>query len=89
MSAPEVVVYTTALCPYCTRAKQLLEKKGAHYQEIRVDQDPEQLSEMMTRSNGRRSVPQIFIGNRHVGGFDELSELNVDGELETLLAGAS
>ena len=86
MSAPEIVIYTTGICPYCVRAKQLLQRKGASYQEIRVDQDAEQFATMMERSQGRRSVPQIFIGDYHVGGFDDLSELNTDGKLDDLLA---
>ncbi len=89
MSAPEVVVYTGPACPYCARAKMLLERKGASFQEIRIDRDPEGLAAMLERSGGRRSVPQIFIGNRHVGGFDDMSELNLEGKLDSLLAGES
>ena len=88
MSAPEVVLYTTAICPYCERAKRLLAKKGAAWREVRVDREPAQLAAMLERSAGRRSVPQIFIGARHVGGFDELAELELEGGLDALLAGA-
>ena len=88
MSAPEVVLYTTAICPYCERAKRLLAKKGAAWREVRVDREPAQLAAMLDRAAGRRSVPQIFIGARHVGGFDELAELDREGALDALLAGA-
>lgn len=88
MSAPEVVIYTTAICPYCERAKRLLARKGAAWREVRVDREPAQLEAMLAKTAGRRSVPQIFIGARHVGGFDELAELNLEGRLDALLAGA-
>ena len=88
MSAPEVVLYTTAICPYCERAKRLLAKKGAAWREVRVDREPAQLEAMLARSAGRRTVPQIFIGARHVGGFDELAALELEGGLDALLAGA-
>ena len=87
MSTPEVVVYTGAACPYCERAKMLLERKGVSYQEVRVDRNPEELATMLERSGGRRSVPQIFIGDHHVGGFDDMSALNLEGKLDPLLAG--
>jgi len=87
MAAPEIRIYTTAICPYCVRAKRLLESKGATYQEIRVDQDAAQRDLMIEQSKGRQSVPQIFIGDYHVGGFDDLAELNMDGALDGLLAG--
>ena len=82
-------MYSTRVCPYCIRAEQLLAKKGvtnAQIEKIRVDDFPERREEMM-RITGRRSVPQIFIGERHVGGFDDLAELDADGELDTLLRG--
>ena len=88
MSAPEVVIYTTAICPYCDRAKRLLAQKGAAWREVRVDREPAQLEAMLAKSAGRRSVPQIFIGERHVGGFDDLAALNLEGALDALLAGA-
>lgn len=87
MSTPEVVVYTGPACPYCERAKMLLERKGVSYQEIRIDRDPDGLAVMLERSGGRRSVPQIFIGDHHVGGFDDMSALNLEGRLDPLLAG--
>ena len=82
-----VLMYSTRVCPYCVRAEQLLAKKGIaadQIEKIRVDEHPEQRAEMM-RITGRRTVPQIFIGERHVGGFDDLAELDAAGELEPLL----
>lgn len=84
MSGPKVVVYLTGWCPYCTRAKQLLERKGVDFEEINVDARPEARKEMTARS-GRSSVPQIFIGATHVGGCDDLHELEASGRLDTLL----
>jgi glutaredoxin 3 len=83
-----VTMYTTAVCPYCTRAKQLLKQRGVeNIEEIRVDADPAQREAMMTRT-GRRTVPQIYIGGTHVGGFDDLSALDGKGGLMPLLNGA-
>lgn len=85
----QVRMYSTRVCPYCIRAEQLLAKKGINAEQIekiRVDEFPERREEM-TRITGRRSVPQIFIGDRHVGGFDDLAELDADGELDGLLRG--
>lgn len=82
-----VKMYTTGVCPYCQMAERLLLKKGVtDLEKIRVDLDPKRREEMM-RITGRRTVPQIFIGERHVGGFDDLSELDAGGELDPLLAG--
>lgn len=86
MTAP-VVMYTTAVCPYCHRAEQLLKARGvAAIEKIRVDQDPTLRQAMMART-GRRTVPQIFIGETHVGGFDDLSALDRAGGLTPLLNG--
>ena len=83
-----VTMYTTAVCPYCVRAKQLLKSKGVEQiEEIRIDTDPEQRRKMMEIS-GRRSVPQIFIGQTHVGGCDELVALDGQGGLMPLLNAA-
>lgn len=83
-----VKMYTTAVCPYCTRAKQILQAKGvAQIEEIRVDTDPEARSQMMA-STGRRTVPQIFIGETHVGGCDDLIALDGQGGLLPLLNAA-
>ena len=81
---PEVAIYTTESCGYCRRALRLLERKGVDYQEIRVDLDRERREEM-TRRSGRDTVPQLFVDERHVGGFDEMVELDIDGELDSLL----
>lgn len=79
-----VTIYTSMMCGYCTRARMLLDRKGVDYIEIQVDRDAEQRAIMRERS-GRSSVPQIFIGDRHIGGFDDMSELDMDGELDELL----
>ncbi|HPB90114.1 MAG TPA: glutaredoxin 3 [Rugosibacter sp.] len=81
----KVVMYSTAVCPYCVRAEQLLMRKGVkNLEKIRVDLNPELRAEMMEKS-GRRSVPQIFIGTTHVGGFDDLFALDQQGGLDPLL----
>ena len=81
----EIVLYTKSWCPFCERAKDLLRRKGQTWTEIDVEADPARRDEMVERS-GRRSVPQVWIGERHVGGFDELAELEHRGELDALLA---
>lgn len=81
---PQVVMYTTMICPYCTRAKHLLQRKGVHFDEIRVDFDHDQMKHMVERSR-RHTVPQIFIDELHVGGFDDLARLDARGELDPLL----
>lgn len=78
-------IYTTPICPYCIRAKRLLDSKGATYNEIDVMGDNDRRGEMMRRS-GRRTVPQIFIGDEHVGGSDELYALEQAGRLDAMLA---
>jgi len=80
-----VTVYSTRVCPYCVRAKALLDRKQVPYTDIMVDQDPARLTEMMQKS-GRRTVPQIFVGETHVGGCDELYALDRAGGLDPLLA---
>lgn len=85
MATPPITMYTTGWCPYCARARALLERKGAHWTEIDVEAEPARRAEMVERS-GRRTVPQIFIGERHVGGSDDLHELDRTGELDALLA---
>ncbi len=83
-----VKMYTTAVCPYCIRAKQILKAKGVdQIEEIRIDTDPQQREHMMSIT-GRRTVPQIFIGNTHVGGCDDLMALDSRGGLEPLLQSA-
>jgi glutaredoxin 3 len=84
MAVP-VTIYSTRVCPYCVRAKALLDDKHVAYTEVLVDQDPERRVEMMQKS-GRRTVPQIFVGDRHVGGFEDLYALDRSGGLDPLLA---
>jgi glutaredoxin 3 len=84
MSEPEVLMYATSWCPYCSRARQLLEMKGVKFREIDLDEQPEARAEMIKRS-GRRTVPQIFIGDTHVGGSDDLHALDASGGLDPLL----
>lgn len=82
----KVVMYTSAVCPYCINAERLLKNKGVtEIEKIRVDLQPELRTEMMEKT-GRRTVPQIFIGDQHVGGFDDLHALDVQGGLDPLLA---
>lgn len=82
-----VLMYATAVCPYCIRAEQLLKRKGVtEIEKIRVDLEPARREEMLARSNGQRTVPQIFIGETHVGGCDDLHELERHGKLDALLA---
>jgi glutaredoxin 3 len=83
-TTPEITVYSTGWCPYCERARALLERKGLPFREIKVDEDPAEREAMLARSGGRRTVPQIFIGERHVGGFDELYALEKAGKLDEL-----
>jgi glutaredoxin 3 len=84
--ADRVVVYSTPFCGYCGAAKRLLAGKGVDVTEIDVMFDPEQRRKMMEQSGGRRTVPQIFIDGRHIGGFDDLSALEANGDLDRLLA---
>jgi len=86
VSNPEIIMYSTHICPYCDRARALLQRKQATFREIKVDTQPDERDIMMKRSGGRRTVPQIFIGERHVGGFDDLVALDRAGELDSLLA---
>ena len=83
---PPVTIYTTSWCPYCKSAKALLAKKGVAFEEIDVETGPRLRQAMTARAGGRTSVPQIFIGEKHVGGSDDLHALEARGELDTLLA---
>jgi glutaredoxin 3 len=85
MAAPRVIVYSQPFCGYCTAAKRLLQEKGAEFTELDVMVEAGRRTEMIERS-GRRTVPQIFIDGRHVGGYDDLSALDRSGELDRLLA---
>jgi glutaredoxin 3 len=82
---PDITVYTTPYCPYCTRAKALLTRKGAAFEEIDISRSPAERDAMIKRANGGYTVPQIFIGGRHVGGCDDLHALDAKGELDQLL----
>ncbi|MBT8472417.1 MAG: glutaredoxin 3 [Marinicaulis sp.] len=84
---PKILVYTKPMCPYCYRAMALLSDKGAEYEEISAAFDKEKRDEMLAKSNGKRTYPQIFIGETHVGGFDELAALEQAGKLDPLLNG--
>lgn len=81
---PEIVIYTGRLCPYCTMAKKLFDRKGASYTEIDVDSKPGLRQELMEKTR-RRTVPQIYIGDRHIGGFDDLHALDMQKQLDPLL----
>jgi glutaredoxin 3 len=83
----DIIIYTTPVCPYCVRAKQLLSRKGhTNYKEIDVSKSDEVREDMMKKSGGKRSVPQIFINGTHVGGCDDLYALDSAGKLDSLLA---
>jgi glutaredoxin 3 len=83
---PPVTIYTKSWCGYCTRAKALLARKGAEFREVEISNDPALRDEMIERAGGRRTVPQIFIGDVHVGGCDDLYALESEGRLDALLA---
>ena len=80
-----IIIYSTPMCPYCVRAKRLLEKKKVSYEEIDISRVPELRDQMIEKSGGRRSVPQIFINDQHIGGFDDLYALDMAGKLDPLL----
>ena len=83
----KILMYATGVCPYCIRAEQLLRRKGvADIEKVRVDLDPARREEMQARTNGARTVPQIFIGDTHVGGYDDMAALDRRGQLDPLLA---
>lgn len=84
MAMQKITIYTTNTCPYCVRAKALLDRKGAKYEEINVE-DPALREAMIKKTNGRKTVPQIFIGDFHVGGCDDLYELDKEHKLDQLL----
>jgi len=88
MLSTGVIMYSTRFCPYCVRARGLLDGKGVDYTDVGVDEQPQQRLEMMQRS-GRRTVPQIWIGDQHIGGFDDILRLEQQGRLDELLKLAS
>jgi len=81
----QVTIYTKAYCPYCVRAKSVLDNKGVIYTEIRIDDQPELRPQMIERAGGRTTVPQIFIGEQHIGGCDDMLALDARGQLDPLL----
>ncbi|MEE8434495.1 MAG: glutaredoxin 3 [bacterium] len=83
---PEVVMYTTTYCGYCHRAKMLMEEKQVPFEEINLDLQPERYGEMLSRAEGRRTVPQIFVNGQGIGGCDEMYDLERKGQLDELLA---
>lgn len=83
---PKITIYTTAICPYCVSAKNFLKSKGLGWTEVRIDTDPTERERMMARAR-RTSVPQIFVGDVHVGGFDDMMALHRAGKFEPLLSG--
>ena len=85
MSTPKVTIYSGHRCAYCNAAKRLLDNKGVEYTEINVDEDPFQREQMLARTK-RQTVPQIFIDDLHIGGFDDLAELNHEGKLDELIS---
>ncbi|MBN7135777.1 glutaredoxin 3 [Lysobacter enzymogenes] len=87
-STPPIVIYTTAICPYCVAAKNFLKSKGQSWSEVRIDLDPAEREKMVARTK-RTSVPQIFIGETHVGGYDDMMALHRAGGLEPLLGGGA
>lgn len=87
-AAPEIVIYSSAICPFCVAAKNFLKSRGRAWREVRIDLDPAERAKMTSRTH-RTSVPQIFIGDTHVGGYDDLIALHRAGGLEPLLVGAA
>ncbi len=86
---PKIEVYSTAVCPYCVAAKNLLKARGLEWTEVRIDTDAGQRDTMLARSGGRRTVPQIFINEHHVGGYDELLAADRSGKLKQMLEPAA
>ncbi len=82
----EIVIYTTNYCPYCVKAKQLLLSKSVEFEEIDLTNDDAGRLKLVEMSGGRKTVPQVFINEKHIGGFDDLHELDLKGELDSLLA---
>ena len=86
MNQMDIIIYTGPMCPYCEKAKALLQGKGIEYHEIYVGDNPDLMVEKIEKANGKRSVPQIFIKNTHVGGYDDLYAIDRNGDLEKLLS---
>ena len=81
----KIIIYTGPMCSFCVRAKDLLKKKGLKFEELFLGDNPNLMEEMIARSGGKRTVPQIFIGDTHIGGFDELYDKDKSGELDEIL----
>ena len=88
MAQPEITIYSTLVCPYCVAAKNFLKSKGLEWKEVRIDLDPVQRDKMIAKAK-RTSVPQIFVGDVHVGGYDDMMAMHREGKFEPLLAGGS
>ncbi|HET6546747.1 MAG TPA: glutaredoxin 3 [Rhodanobacteraceae bacterium] len=86
---PRIELYTSGICFYCVGAKNFLKQRGLEFEEIRIDRDPARREEMLVRSGGRRSVPQIFINGRHIGGYDDLVAVDRSGGLAEILGSGS
>ena len=82
----KIEMYTTSSCPYCIRAKELLNKKGASYKEFNIQTNPQYMADMQRKNPGARTVPQIFINDQIIGGYDDMAALDRDGKLDDLLA---
>ena len=87
MAQPEITIYSTLVCPYCVAAKNFLKSKGLEWKEVRIDLDPVERDKMIAKAK-RTSVPQIFVGDVHVGGYDDMMAMHREGKFEPLLAGA-
>lgn len=85
MKQPEIIIYSKDYCPYCMRAKMLLESRKLTYTEIDITTDTDVQEEMIKKANGHKTVPQIFIGKTHIGGFDDLKEMHDSGKLDKIL----
>ncbi len=83
---PQIIIYSKDYCPYCVKAKNLLKQKGQSFAEIDITHDEAQMQAMLAKSNGKKTVPQIFIGDTHVGGFDDMHALDKAGKLDALLS---
>ena len=88
MAQPEITIYSTLICPYCVAAKNFLKSKGLDWTEVRIDQDPAERDKMMAKTK-RTSVPQIFVGDVHVGGYDDMMAMHREGKFEPLLEGGA
>lgn len=86
MAQPEITIYSTLVCPYCVAAKNFLKSKGLEWKEVRIDLDPVERDKMVVKAK-RTSVPQIFVGETHVGGYDDMMAMHREGRFEPLLAG--